>query len=347
MRGVKGLIVFVVVFGLWRTIDSARRQLAEQQQSIRSQIAVIDQNLQGAANDQDRRQLQEERERLLLQQPSIASVDRWRIAIAAVIYLVSLFPTAIFFHQTLTHMGQRPRLAASVRAHVLGHMGKYVPGKAMVVILRTGAIAGPDVRPGVAMVAAFIETLLMMAVGGTLAGLLVMALDFPLEITLPALGLAICTAIPTIPAVFRILVRRVAGSRLGRDKGLDDAVINWGLMAIGWGWMLLTWVLVGSAFALIVQASPGAMIEPFTWRDSALCIASISLAMVAGFLSLLPGGAGARELVITTLLAPRFGIVPGLVAAILARVVFLFVEVTIGGLLWLKRPPRAPVSETD
>ena len=57
----------------------------------------------------------------------------------------------------------------TTRAYYVGHLGKYVPGKALVVIIRTGLISGPRVDTTVAAVSIFIETLTMMAVGAFLA----------------------------------------------------------------------------------------------------------------------------------------------------------------------------------
>lgn len=341
LRIVKLAIAVAVVVGLAHTVRSAYRELIAHQERIRGEIAEIDHQLENNPDPQSQVDLRQQRDRLVSQQPNLAAVDWWRVAVAAIIYLASLLPAAIFFYQVLRHMNQQPRWSDAVRAHILGHMGKYVPGKAMVVVLRTGAIAGPNVRAGVAVVAAFVETLLMMAVGGTLAGLLVVCLRMPIEITLLAIGLAICAAVPTIPPLFRFVVRKISQSKLGSGKGLDDAGINWQLMACGWGWMLLMWTAIGASFALLVQAAPGVLVESFTSADYMLATAAIALAMVAGFISLLPGGAGIRELVLSTLLAPRFGLVPALVAAILARLVFLAVEVIVGGLLWTTRQRTA------
>lgn len=315
-------------------------QLALQQTAIRSQVTDLESKLKSATNASETESLQQQRRELLRQQPTMENI-RWPRALAAsVVYCISLLPAAIFFYQVLVHMKQKPSFIAAVRAHILGHMGKYVPGKAMVVILRTGAITGPDVRASVAVVAAMIETLLMMAVGGTLAGVLVVGLQLPPWITALAIGLAACASIPTLPPIFSSIVQRIADSKLGSGKGLADAGIDWHLISRGWGWMLAMWLAIGFSFALLIQSVPGVDPQQFAVRDYLLAIATIALAMVAGFVSLLPGGAGVRELVVSAVLAPRFGIVPALVAAILARLIFLAVDVISGGVLWLWKPKQ-------
>ena len=337
LRVAKWLLACVVVWGLWHTIENARRQLAVQQQAIRQQLAVLDQKISESGSADEIGLLQRDRRMLAQQVPSLWAV-RWSwISIAAVAYAASLVPPAVFFHRVLIHMKQRPELGDSIRAHVLGHVGKYVPGKAIVVVLRATSIAGPKVSVSVATVAVFVETLLMMAVGGTVAGMLIVALGMPTWVTLLAIALATCATVPTIPSIFRLVIGRIAKTKLAADKGLDDASIDWQLILHGWAWMLLMWTGIGFAFTLIIRSCPGLPNEELQIGDFFFATAAIALAMVAGFVSLLPGGAGVREIVISTILAPRFGVVPALVAAILARLVFLFVEVSLGVVLWIRQ----------
>ena len=59
--------------------------------------------------------------------------------------------------------------AAAIRAYLISHLGKYVPGKAMVVVMRVGLVAPYGARPATAAFATFYETLVMMAAGGLVA----------------------------------------------------------------------------------------------------------------------------------------------------------------------------------
>ena len=51
----------------------------------------------------------------------------------------------------------------------MSHLGKYVPGKAMVVIVRAGMVVPFGARASTAAIATFYETLVMMASGGLIA----------------------------------------------------------------------------------------------------------------------------------------------------------------------------------
>ena len=73
------------------------------------------------------------------------------------------------------------------------------------------------------------------------------------------------------------------------------------------------------------------------WADYPLALACISLATVAGFVSLLPGGIGVRELVLFPLLEPRFGPVNAIVAIVVIRIVWLTAELMTSGTIYLLR----------
>ena len=62
-------------------------------------------------------------------------------------------------------------LGPALRAYLVSHLGKYVPGKAMVVVMRAGMSVPFGARGATAAIATFYETLVMMASGGLLAAL--------------------------------------------------------------------------------------------------------------------------------------------------------------------------------
>ena len=100
-------------------------------------------------------------------------------------------------------------------------------------------------------------------------------------------------------------------------------------MGCGWGLLLVEWFLFGGSLAATLLAIPGVTTEVVLQPDTiCLVTATVSLALVLGFVSLVPGGAGIREWVVTTALGSVVGIGPirALVAAILLRFVWLFSE---------------------
>jgi uncharacterized membrane protein YbhN (UPF0104 family) len=71
-----------------------------------------------------------------------------------------------------------------------------------------------------------------------------------------------------------------------------------------------------------------------------LVTATVAMAMVAGFVSFVPGGLGVREVVVIPLLAPVYGHAVAIVSAILLRLVWLAVELMASGVLYVVPGPR-------
>jgi uncharacterized membrane protein YbhN (UPF0104 family) len=74
------------------------------------------------------------------------------LAAACVLYVAGLLPAGIYWHRLLAALGVETRLVRALRAYYIGHLGKYVPGKAMVVLLRAGMVRARTVeRPAAAV----------------------------------------------------------------------------------------------------------------------------------------------------------------------------------------------------
>ena len=260
----------------------------------------------------------------------------WLVA-AGAIYLASILPAALFWHRILLALGQRPRLGETIRAYYIGHLGKYVPGKAMVVVLRTGLLRSQRAAAGVVAVSVFLETLTMMAVGACLAAsILIVAYPQQQFLTLVAVGLMIAAGLPTLPPVFRRLAAWLP-MRTGDDVApVDLHRVSYRLIAGGWVALACGWVLMGLSLWATLRALevPGAD----AIGQLPLYTASVALAVVAGFLSLVPGGAVIRELILAKLLVPQFGETVAVVSAILLRLVWLLSESGVSGILYIWKP---------
>lgn len=291
VRGAKVLVVLVVAWGVHRTILAALEQLG--------------------------------------QHPW-----RWRpgwLLLSGGLYLLGTFPSACFWHWTMHRLGARPRFWRSVAAYYVGHLGKYVPGKGMVVVLRTSLVRGPQTDLRLAAAAVFYETLTAMATGGALAALLLVTLVEASWLTAAlAIGLAAIAAAPTLPPVTRRLLTRLA---IRSEPGERPASVelDWYAMGVGWLASGIGWVVLGLSLEAALAAAD-AQVEPL--HDLPLCIASVGLAVVAGFLSFLPGGAVVREAVLMELLVPRFGPAAAVVGAILLRLAWLGAELVTAGVIW-------------
>ncbi|MGA2797751.1 MAG: lysylphosphatidylglycerol synthase transmembrane domain-containing protein [Thermoguttaceae bacterium] len=263
----------------------------------------------------------------------------WLVA-AGAIYLIGHLPAAAFWHYVLKVLGQNVRWANTLRAYYIGHLGKYVPGKAMVVVLRTGMVRGHRVDTAVAAVSVFFETLTMMAVGAFMAAcILAVRLREERMLFWGSIGLMIISGLPVLPPIFRRLAR-LAG--IGKsDPAAADALsrLGWGTLLAGWMCMIPVWVLTAASLWATFQAM-GTDIDFIEFAPE--LIAAVSLSMVAGFLSFIPAGLGVRDLVLLELLVKMFasgGINNAMatVAGGLLRLIWLVSELIISAILYLWR----------
>ena len=250
------------------------------------------------------------------------------------LYLAGLFPCAVFWSFVLRALGQEPAAGAAIRAYYIGHLGKYVPGKALVVVLRTWLIRGPRVETAAAVVSVLVETLTMMAVGSFWAATILMVV-FPGQYLLIILAavLMVLAGVPTIPPILRRLLKRVPERWTGGTGPIAAERLSCPLMAGGWLGISLGWALLGLSLWAALRALGCDGLQPV--GDLPLLTATVSLAMVVGFLSGIPGGAMVREGILWTLLAQHLPPVMAVAAAVLLRLVWLGSELAIAGLLYV------------
>jgi uncharacterized membrane protein YbhN (UPF0104 family) len=94
------------------------------------------------------------------------------LALCGLLYLLGLGCWAGLWHRLMQGLDQHPRVPVTARAYFLGQLGKYLPGKAMALVMRAALAAGPRVHGGLAGLTAFYEVLTDMAFGALLAALL-------------------------------------------------------------------------------------------------------------------------------------------------------------------------------
>jgi uncharacterized membrane protein YbhN (UPF0104 family) len=264
------------------------------------------------------------------------------LAVAGAFYIAGLVPMAWFWHRTLAALGQPAPWSATLRAYFLGHMGKYVPGKAMAVILRIAAVRKwvPNMR--IAIISTMLETLTMMAVGAFLAAAF-SAFFLRTRPDLAALALIVALAVvaPTLPPV----VRRFALLNIGISKPstadvdevrqceLNDPAMDWKsklsgvnyrLLLQGWFAALVCWMLLGLSLWATLRAVGVEELSPTS--DLPRLVAAVAFAVVLGFASMLPGGIGVRDGVLVSLLAESCGPANALVATVLLRLIWLVSE---------------------
>ncbi len=275
----------------------------------------------------------------------------WAV-LSGVLYLVSQLPCGWFWHSVLGSLGQKVRLLRALRAYFIGHLGKYVPGKAMVVVMRAGLIGAPHVRTSLAVVAVFYETFTTMACGAALAFTVLIAThrDRPWLI-LGSLALAAIVGLPTVPVIFVRLLRlmRIVPAEpslataaeqisplepIGRRIHLRPAILARGWLTIGVGWLF-----AGASLWAAIRAVGVNDVKVIA--DLPLYTATVALAVVLGFISMLPAGVGVRDVALMQLLAPHIetlvpnqGQLLAFVAVIVLRLIWLMAEALLATIMY-------------
>lgn len=257
----------------------------------------------------------------------------WKWLLAGVlVYAIGMLPAGLAWLQTLKAFGETVPFWTGLYVYFLGHLGKYVPGKAMVIVLRAGKLhpLGVAIKPTV--VSIFVETLTSICTGAILGCIFLLTQSPPKWMLLGALVCIPCAFLLLLPHTFRAVLAVLAKSKIGRmPRSVNDAFTGT-LMLRTCAWMLLGWTLHGSAAWLVlggIQPSAGL----WTLHGWSACVAAVSLGAVAGFASMLPSGAIVRELVITWLLSSLVPQPIALFAAIAFRIANLIAEFVMIGLL--------------
>jgi uncharacterized membrane protein YbhN (UPF0104 family) len=299
------------------------------------------------------------------------------LAAAGLLYLLGLGCSALFWHRLLRAFEQRPPFLGMLRAYYVGHLGKYSPGKAWALLLRTGLARAEGVRVGVAALTSTYEVLTSMAAGVLLAAVLfallgpdvdstrdagtlkqLLTLDVPEALALSgellalfAVVLLLPLAVAVAPPVFNRLMRRIARPFRQRDAAPLPR-LQWPALLQGLALTAVGWLLLGASLVAVLHAI---MPKPPAWgpRTVGLIAAYLSTAYVAGFLIVIvPGGLGVREFFLTLFLTPELAHLCGaddgrlyaVWAAVLLRLVWTAAEVPTAGVLYLlrRRPRPAP-----
>ena len=268
-------------------------------------------------------------------------LDPGWLVFAGVLYAIAWLPMGWFWGEVLSALGQPIRWLETLRAYFLGHLGKYVPGKALVLVIRVGLLKSRviSIRLGVASV--LLETLTLMSVGAVLAAAISpFVLSHDPRLTIAAVVTAIIVGLPTIPLLTRRLIRRLTALKIASDPKDESSVedqsvlehqITSRLLAKGWLASVVCWIVLGWSMWATLRAIGVTSVHPIGGLP--LMVAVVALSIVAGFVSMLPGGMVVRDALLFELLSTVCGEADSLVAAVLWRLVSLVAEVGICGIL--------------
>jgi uncharacterized membrane protein YbhN (UPF0104 family) len=273
---------------------------------------------------------------------------------AAIFYLLGWLPSVWFWRAMLGGFGPKPSWPAVIRAYYIGHLGKYVPGKAMVLVIRAALLRESGCPAGVSAVTAMYETLATMGAGAAIAVALSPLATSPTLwqtlptwlqplgqqlVLMPALVLTVTlVSLPVIAKLFTVIAAKMtpkgdtplspmtaAATRIGIPvktllKGLAVVSVGWCLFALSLGCVLRAL----GATTTLVAGFP-------VW------LAASTLSTVGGFVILIaPGGLGVREFLLMEVLhsQPNITEAQAFVAAWLLRAVWFLSELLAAAVAW-------------
>ncbi len=259
------------------------------------------------------------------------------LVLSILLYLTGLTLDGVWFHRVMQASFTPIPLLASIRAYLVSHLGKYVPGKAMVVVMRASIASSAGARPASAVFASMYETLVMMASGALIAAMgyaLAPARSVPLNlgplgtqnISLMALGGTLGAAFLFLasPPVFPRLAAFASASLRGVGAGAVPR-LSARLLVEGLAWSGLGWLFLGASQYAVLRALG---IEGLGLAQMPVLVASVALATVAGFVvAVAPGGLGVREWVLWTSLGVLIDHDQAVIAALVLRFAWVLGEV--------------------
>ena len=267
---------------------------------------------------------------------------------AAMLYLGAHTCWAWFWVRLLRSQGVQVRFADGLRAYFVSQFGKYIPGKAWVILIRVVMLrSATGGTPLVVGITATYETLTSMGAGALVGMLLLPWVGVvPKELSD---NFALVIAVAAMPLVLGAL-NKLAARRIAKLRGPDApplpspplTLLVQGLLHGVAGWCLLGLGL-GFAIQAVAVDPPEASLDAYLADTGAM-----SLAYVAGFFVLVaPGGLGIREVILQYALSPRFTPALGealanaqaVVVSLVLRLCWTLAELAFMGLFFLRRKP--------
>ena len=328
--------ILLVAWGILHTGRKAAQQLSEQQALLESRAAELDAKALQTQNTEEARDLVGQAKELRRRAMAFWQASPWWLMGAGTTYALGMVPAGWFWRTCLLRLDQPAPPLLTMYAYFLGHLGKYFPGKAMVIVLRLAVLLPLGVLKVATALTIFMETLTMMAVGSAVAAVCLLGLGMDWRWTILACGLMVLTFVPTLPPILRVVLKRTQPNVADDLMARWLARIDWGLLARGWLALTITWLLYGASLYCVLRGNPTSEFASVSLLTIALSsLGACAMAVVLGFVSFLPGGAGVREVVLSTMLAPIVGPVAAIAAAVWLRVVWLAAELLVAGVLRL------------
>ena len=308
-------------------------------------------------------------------------IDWKYLVAAAVVSQLSWLPSTWFWQRLIELLGDRNlERYPLIRAYFCGSLGKYVPGKAAVILIRSGLVKQHGVSFVRASIASIVEAGAVMLVGCVVTIVFAVTIIPPDSLptwvaeTVPrestswsGLFMAIAVLVLAMPVVAvpanwivqkitRIVQKRSLQQRAEEGKPSEGAEgedstdqsigkLTWQFLVAAALMFALSWAGHGLSLLLVLRSMNPESFSLDAWVIStAAAAAGTSIGFFAVFA---PGGLAVREGLIITMLAPSMGGPIAVAAAGLYRLASLIAEAAAALILYLVRPRVGETSRRD
>ena len=212
----------------------------------------------------------------------------WLLA-SGILYLVGMLAPGEFWYRIIRDTSHPISRYAGQRAFFVSQVGKYVPGKAIVLVLRAAMVRPMGVPAMLVSVTVIMETLTNMADGALISLLILLPqLAQRWDLLAAAVAMLLITGLPILPPLFKFGLRVSGLVKLNPAaiKRLDQ--ISYRTIGIGWLLMAAGWWVQGLSLWAVLRALGAVGTSPL--ENWPLHTAVSAMSVVAGFLAFIPGG---------------------------------------------------------
>lgn len=280
------------------------------------------------------------------------------LVFAGLVYLAGWLPSVWFWRTMIGRVGGNVRFDDTARAYYCGHLGKYVPGKATVLVIRSALLKDRGSPVTVSVLTVTCETLMMMSTGMAVAVSLMpwligreqtaklpiwvqKILGFP---WLPG-GIVVVSCLILSPIIASLLtLLAVKFTPKGMMGGESRVRITSQLVIQGLAAFTLSWILHGLSLGLTLRS----VSDSISWPQWPVWTGAMAGATSAGFAAIFaPGGLGVREWLLLEVLKAQPNIAPGQAAVVpfLLRAVSFISEIGMAIVLYYFVRAKSPALE--
>ena len=237
------------------------------------------------------------------------------LSLSLLCYLVGMAVFAEFWRRAMGSLGGKLSRLDCHFAYFVSQLGKYVPGKAWVILIRYGLLEERGLSFRAVTASSVYETFNVMGSGALLSFLVLLILGGESTLLWLAVGLSVVLLAASHPPL-SAWVAKVAGWGSG-SKEQPLPVPSWRVFWKAAPLLILGWILAGASFPL---AGAGIGVAYPGLSEVVLAGAASGLAVAAGFVVLVaPAGLGVREWLLVQTLGPSVGEGPAALVAVAAR----------------------------